>query len=111
MKVPYKYFPQDIKDGYNLHQLKHTDGYMYVQINKGMYGLKQAALLAYKLLSTLLCNARYFPLLNTSGMWKYTSLKTVFCLCVDNFGVKYYNKEDLLHLKYAIGKNYTCKVD
>lgn len=98
MKVPYKYFPQDIRDQYNLHKLKHTDGYVYIQINKGVYGL------SYKLLSKLLRNAGYAPLVNTSGLWKHTMLKTIFYLCVANLDVKYYNKKDLLHLKDAFEK-------
>ena len=47
MKMAFKYFPEDIRQKYNLYDLVH-DGYIYIKIKKGMYGLKQAALLAYK---------------------------------------------------------------
>ena len=76
-----------------------------------MYGLKQAALLAYEFLSTLLKDAGYTPLVGTLGLWKHKSRKTIFCLCVDDFGVKYYSKEDILHLQDTISKQYTCKID
>ena len=111
MKIPFKYFPQDIVQKYKLDKLKHTNGYVYVKIIKGMYGLKQAAVLAYNNLSKLLLKAGYFPIVNSQGMWKHISKPTIFCLCVDDFGVKYCNKEDVQHLIDAISTQYTCTVD
>ena len=46
MRIHYKHIPLDIRDKYNLQSLLHND-YIYVCIKKGMYGLKQAAVLAY----------------------------------------------------------------
>ena len=37
--------------------------------------------------------------------------KITFCLCVDDFGVKVYSKEDLEHLQDNVQKTYTCKTD
>ena len=82
-----------------------------MKIKKGMYGLKQAALLAYQTLSTILKNADYQPLPATLGLWRHKTLPTLFSLCVDDFGVKYYNMDDINHLKNAIETHYTCKVD
>ena len=72
-----------------------------------MYGLKQAAILAYEFLSFLLNAADYTPIIGTLGLWKHKTRKTVFCLCVDDFCVKYYSPEDLQHLHKAISKQYT----
>ena len=47
MKVPFNKFPKDIRQKYNLYDLVTPDGYIFCKIEKGMYGLKQAALLAY----------------------------------------------------------------
>ena len=47
MKLLYKHIPQDIQDCYNLDAKVAKDGYIYVKIKKGMYGLKQAAVLAF----------------------------------------------------------------
>ena len=33
------------------------------------------------------------------------------CLYVDNFGIKYYSKEDINHLLNALGQNYTYSTD
>ena len=81
MKVPYKYFSMDIRRRYNLDNHLHN-GYIYIKIKRGMYGLKQAALLAYDHLSGLLQNAGYFPILGSLGMWKHqTQLCFVQLMC------------------------------
>ena len=60
MKVQTKYFPTDISEYYNLHDKEHN-GYIYIKIQKGMYGLKQAAVLAYKNLIKNLAPFGYAP--------------------------------------------------
>ena len=42
--------PQDFIDEYKLHDKTTKDGYVYLEIRKGMYGLPQAGILAQKLL-------------------------------------------------------------
>ena len=85
--------------------------YIYIKIKKGMYGLKQAAVLAYECLSKILKKAGYSPIPATLGLWKHSTRKPIFSLCVDDFGVKYYNIDDLKHLQQAIETHYTCKTD
>ena len=41
-------------------------------------------------------------------MWKHDTKPITFCLCVDDFGVKYTNREDVEHLLAAL--NLTHKV-
>ena len=50
MRLPIKIIPQEIIDKYDLEK-KVEDGWVYVKILKGMYGLPQAGLLANNLLS------------------------------------------------------------
>ena len=97
MKVAIKYFPADIIEKYNLNSIVHN-GYVYIKIKKGMYGLKQASVLAYQHLSKLLIDGGYKQILGSLGMWKHETRQTLFCLCVDDFGVKYFSKEDVQHL-------------
>ena len=111
MRVPLRYFPADIIQKYGLNKLVHTNGYVYIKIIKAMYGLKQAAVLAYKNMSTFLTDAGYTLTVNSFGMWKHKTRRKIFNLCVDDFGVKYYSKDDVQHLINAIQKQYTCKVD
>ena len=82
-----------------------------MKIKKGMYGLKQAALLAYNTVSNLLVNAEYEPILGSLGLWRHKKRNIMFCLCVDDFGVKYHNAEDLHHLKNTLQQTYTAKID
>ena len=97
MKIPFKYFPKDIRIKYNLYSFVHN-GCIYCKIKKGMYGLKQAAILAYEHLSALLIEASYFPIPATMGLWKHKTRPTLYSLCVDNFGVKFFTQDDLNHL-------------
>ena len=76
-----------------------------------MYGLKQVSVLAYQHLSKLLNEGGYKQLLSSIGMWKHETRKTLFCLCVDDFSVKYFSKEDIQHLHDTIATEYTCKID
>jgi hypothetical protein len=76
-----------------------------------MYGLKQAALLAYEHLIKCLEPHGYRPMKHTLGMWEHISRPTKFCLCVDNFGVKYFSKEDANHLLDSLKNYYKITVD
>ena len=66
---------------------KAKDGYVYCQIKKGMYGLKQAARLAYDELVIHLKQYGYHPAKYTPNIWVHDTRKTKFCVCVDDFGV------------------------
>ena len=45
MKIPVRLIPDEIKVEYKVSEFEHA-GYVFVQINKGIYGLAQAGLLA-----------------------------------------------------------------
>ena len=111
MRVHIDKFPPDIVEWYNLKEKVSDDGYIYIRIKKGMYGLKQAAILAYDNLVKTLAPHGYHPVPNTQGMWKHTTRPTRFCLCVDDFGVKYFSKTDLEHLHSALQTHYKCTID
>ena len=76
-----------------------------------MYGLKQAAVLAYNQLKEKLLPQGYSPVTGTVGLWTHSTRKTKFCLCFDDFGIKYFNKGDADHLLRAIGNHYTYTTD
>ena len=111
MKVPFKHFPPDIKQRYDLDSKVTESGHIFIKIKKGMYGLKQAAILAYNNMKKHLSKYGYRPILGTTGMWEHKTRKTKFCVCVDDFGIKYYNTEDLNHLLNSLRDNYKCTVD
>jgi len=76
-----------------------------------MYGLKQAAILAYQQLIKVLAQYGYSPIVGTVGLWQHIKRPIKFCLCVDDFGIKYYSKQDVDHLLSAIGSNYQYTTD
>ena len=76
-----------------------------------MYGLKQAAVLAFDHLVDNIKDFGYEPIPHTIGMWKHKARKTTFCLCVDDFGVKHFSKDDAVHLVQALSANYKLSLD
>ena len=111
MWIPYKYFPKDIINRYNLSKKVTSNGKVYVKINCGMYGLKQAAILAYETVTKLLTDAGYILIPGSIGLWKHSTHKLMFALCVDDFGVQYYNKADVYHLITTLSKIYKVTED
>jgi hypothetical protein len=111
MRIKYKYFPEAIRQQYNLDRLVTPEGYIYIRIKKGMYGLKQAALLAYQHLVNQLAPHGYHPCPYTTGLWQHDTRPTKCCLCVDDFGVKYFTKADADHLLDSLRKHYKISVD
>ena len=116
MKIHSKYFLQDIQNKYNIKKKIHTDNYIYCKINRGVYGLKQAAHLAYDSLKHHLASYGYHPDKYAKNIWAHETCKTKFCLCVDDFGVQYFSQEDVEHLlqalqdKYIIAKDFSGKI-
>ena len=110
MRIAYKYIPPDIRLRYNLDSKVAEDGYIYIKIKRGMYGLKQAAILAHQQLVKNLAPFGYHPIPNTN-FWKHETRPTIFCLCVDDFGVKYFSKADADHLFSALAQHYQYTVD
>ena len=111
MKVHIKYFPEDIRQRYKLHEKVTASGHIYIRIKKGMYGLKQAAILAYANLKKNLATHGYRPIVGTAGMWEHNTRTTKFCVCVDDFGVKYFSSDDAQHLLDSLGKYYKYTTD
>ena len=111
MKISAKHIPEDIYHKYNIGEKITKDNNVFIKINKGMYGLRQAAVLAYNKLVKHLAKHGYHPIEHTVGLWTHISRPIKFCLCVDDFGVKYFNTEDAHHLVNALNEEYVTSVD
>jgi hypothetical protein len=103
MKMPLSLFSQDINEHYGLLN-KVVNGYVYMKIRKGMYGLPQAGILTNKLLKKHLAKHAYYEQPHTPGLWKHESHQIWFNLAVDNLGIKYIGKDNLQHLYNALWK-------
>jgi hypothetical protein len=112
MKIHRRYIPDEIIEEYSLTPA-HFDskGYLYVEIRKGMYGLKEAAILAYEQLRDHLAPYGYSPVAHTPGLWRHATRPTTFTLAVDDFGIKYFSKPDAQHLFDALSNRYELTID
>ena len=90
-------------------QPKVYNGWIYMEIRKGMYGLPQAGILANQLLRKRLKPHGYFEVTNTPGLWKQETRPTTFTLVVDNFGIKFVGDKHARHLIATLSKYYTVE--
>ena len=111
LRIHKKYFFPDICEKYNINSLIAPDNYVYCKIIRGVYGLKQAAKLARDKLVDHLKPYGYYPDKYAQNIWKHKTRPTKFCLCVDDFGIKYNTEEDAEHLINALKTAYEITID
>ena len=104
MRIHKKCIPQEVLDEYDI--IFDDRYFTYVEIRRGMYGLKEAGVIAIDQLVRNLKRFGYNPMPLTPGIWKHTSCRTKFTLCVEDFGVQYFSKDDANHLIDAIRATY-----
>ena len=97
-------------DEYNIQDIQ-SNGFVYVEIRKGMYGLKEAGIIAFKRLVEKLAPHGYHPCKHTPGLWTHTTRQIMFTLAVDDFGIKYFKREDAQHLFNALQESYIISTD
>jgi hypothetical protein len=110
MKILLTRFPEEIVQTYNLNALA-VDGWVYIEIRKGMYGLKQAGLLANQLLQTRLAPFGYYLVRHTPGLWLHKTRPIYFTFVVGDFAVKYVGKQHAEHLRNALLRTYELTTD
>jgi hypothetical protein len=110
MKMLLSPFPEEKVHTFNLTALA-VDGWVYIEIRKGVYRLKQAGLLTNQLLQTRLAPFGYYPARHTPGLWLHKTRPISFSLVVDDFAVKYMGKQHADHLRNALLKTYELTTD
>jgi hypothetical protein len=103
-------FPEEIVEKYNLKSLA-VDGWVHIEIRKGMYGLKQAGVLAKQLLQKRLAPFGYYPARHTPGLWLHKTQPITFSLIVDDFAIKYVGNQHADHLRNALLQSYELTTD
>ena len=82
MKIPFFCIPEKIRTQYNLYSIVGPDCYVYCEFRKGLYGLKQAARLAFDDLVKLLAPHGYLTVQEISRfMEKSDRTHSVYPLC------------------------------
>jgi hypothetical protein len=110
MRLPMPILPLDIIEKYDLTRLA-VSGWVYLEICKGMYSLKQAGLLANQLLQKRLKTFGYYPARHTPGLWLHNKKPMAFSLVVDDVAVKYVTTADAHNLRNALLRHYEITTD
>jgi hypothetical protein len=88
MRMKLSNLPQAFFDLYDLTKIAEDNGNVYIKVQKGMYSLHQAGILAHRLLEQRLNEHGYQQSQVTPGLWKHALRPISFMLCVNNFVVK-----------------------
>ncbi len=99
-------FPQDIINKYDLKDKVDHNGNAHCKVRCGMYGLRQAGIIAQELLQECLLAAKYSQSKLTPGYWKHEWLPISFTLVVDDLGIKYIGNEHAMHLIKTLKEHY-----
>jgi hypothetical protein len=110
MHIPLQIITAKIIDQYALRDLAE-DGWVYVEIQKGMPGLKQGGILANKRLQTHLAKYGYAPAECTPALWTHHTRPITFALAVNDFGIKYVGEQRTDHLINAVKDLYGISLD
>jgi hypothetical protein len=103
--------PEEIIKQYYLCEKVDNDGYLYIQVQKGMYGLPQAGILAQELLKQRLNKHGYFQNKAIPELWTHQTRPISFTLVVDDFGIKYVGQEHMMHLISILKEHYKLSED
>ncbi len=71
MQLRLQIIPDEIICQYNLRDLVDEQGWVYVEIQMGMYSPPQAGILANKLLEQQLTAKGYYHCQHTPGLWRH----------------------------------------
>ena len=110
MNLPLDIIPEEIIQQYNLINLAHK-GFVYMEIQKGMYGIPQAGKIANDKFKLHLDKFGYEPAPITPGLWRHQTSPLQFSLVVDDFWIKYERQEHTTHILDALKKNYKIYED
>ena len=103
--------PQEVIDHYNIQNNVTEDGWVYCEIRKAIYGLKESEKLVDIELQAVLTTEGYKPCQFTHRLYKHEIKNIAFSLVVDDFGVKYINKRDADHLITTLKEKYPIKMN
>jgi hypothetical protein len=106
VRVHISLIPDEIIHEYLLHELIKSKGLLLGCVQKGMYGLPQAGMLAKQLLKQQLGPHGYHECIHTPGLWKHYVQPFMFTLIVDDFGIQFTGKHHAQHLIAALKHDY-----
>ena len=105
MRIHSLFIPDEIIQQYNLRPLIHND-WLYIKIEKGLYGLKQTGYLDHQNLKITWQNMVLDPVDIPQACGNIQ-----FVLVIDDFGIKYTGEQDKTHLLNALRDRYKISFD
>jgi hypothetical protein len=110
MRMLLSRFPEEIVNKYSIKALS-INGWVHIEIRKGMYGLKQAGLLANHILQNSLAPFGYYPARPKTCLWLHKTIPVVSSLIVDDFTVKYVGNKNAARLWDPLLRRYKLTTD
>jgi hypothetical protein len=110
IRIPLRLIPKATMEKHNLHPFV-ANGTIIFQVDRAMYGFPQSGLLAQEQLVAHLASFGYTMCEHVPCLFRHATNSATFSLVVDDFGIKFTNKEDAEHLIAAIETKYKLKVD
>ncbi len=98
MRMKLSNLPQEFVHLYNLTKIAEDNGNVYIKVQKGMYGLPQAGILAHRLLEQRLNEHGYQESQVTPGLWKH-ALRPIS------------GQEHAKHLLHILNMHHKCSQD
>lgn len=111
MYIPLSTFPTKTIERYNLNNIICSEGFIYIRRKKGMDWIKQTVTHAYAQLVKYLQPFGYAPISFSLRLWTHTLYRATFCLCIDDVGIRYFSKDNALHLFNALKQGYPTSID
>ncbi len=90
---------------------KVLSSWVYIGMRRAVWGLLQEGILANKRLCRKLAPFGYYENATNPCLWRHELQPLIFTLVVDNFGVKFVNKEEVNHLISSIKTTYKLTKD
>ena len=81
--------PEDLIEEYKLRDKFTNNGYLYVGVRKGMYGLPHSGIITQQILEERLHKNGYHQSKYTPGLWTHAFHPISFFLVVNDIVVKY----------------------
>ena len=106
MRIHLSITPQEIIDDYDVIKYVETDGYVYVEITDTMCRLSQSNCIANQDVQKHLAKYGYYPTKRT-----HRPRLISFTLVVDDFGIKYTNKDAINNLFKVFKNKNQLKID
>ena len=110
MKLPMDLTPEEINKRYNIKDIVN-DGWVNIEIQKGMYGLSQAGVLANRLLTTRLTARGFYACQFTPRLWHHMWHPISFVLVIDDFGIKHNGIDHAIYLLDFLHEHYDIVMD